>query len=134
MIKIIPDGESFTGFVFIEGLNGNTGMDQHIVADFHFIKQCCGKLDLHAELLSLTVPGAELENFAAEVAVFYSGAQNTPETTTTRSLRRISPRATSFRRAARATPVWGQLNRPVRSACWAASTSSCSLACSTTPS
>ncbi len=41
--------------------------------------------DLHAELSSLTAPGAELEDFAAEVAVFYSGAQNTPETTTTRS-------------------------------------------------
>ena len=55
-------------------------------------------------------------------------------TTTTRSVLLISPRATSFSSAASATPVCGQLNRPVRSAAAAASASSASDACSTTPS
>ena len=48
--------------------------------------------------------------------------------------RAISPRATSFSSAASATPVCGQLNMPVRSARAAASASSSSVACSTTPS
>ncbi|MEL7451162.1 MAG: thrombospondin type 3 repeat-containing protein [Pseudomonadota bacterium] len=41
--------------------------------------------DLHGDLLALTAPGLELAPFAADVAVFYSGAQNNPEPTTTRS-------------------------------------------------
>src|SRR5262249_8001562 len=55
------------------------------------------------------------------------------EITTTRSWERITLRSTSLRRAARATPVCGQLNMPVRSARAASSASSCSEACSTTP-
>jgi hypothetical protein len=55
------------------------------------------------------------------------------EITTTRSLERMTLRSTSLRRAASATPVWGQLNIPARSARAASSASSCSVACSTTP-
>jgi hypothetical protein len=51
----------------------------------------------------------------------------------TRSLFRITPRATSFSIAASATPVCGQLNRPVRSARAHDSAISSSLACSTIP-
>ena len=54
--------------------------------------------------------------------------------TTTRSPALMVPRPASFSRAARATPVCGQVKSPARSARAAASASSCSLACSTTPS
>ena len=55
------------------------------------------------------------------------------ESTTTRSSLPITPRASSFFSTASATPVCGQLNSPVASASATASTSSCSVACSTIP-
>ena len=54
--------------------------------------------------------------------------------TTTRSDFLMVPAAINFSSAAKATPVCGQLNMPVLSARAAASASSVSLACSTTPS
>ena len=62
-----------------------------------------------------------------------SSSRSKQEITTTRWFERMTLRSTSFRRAASATPVWGQLNMPVRSARAASSASSDSLACSTTP-
>ena len=55
------------------------------------------------------------------------------EITTTRSVEVMTPRSRSLTSAASATAVWGQLNMPVRSARAAASASSDSVACSTTP-
>ena len=55
------------------------------------------------------------------------------DTTTTREPASIRPCSRSLMRAAKATPVWGQLYMPVRSARAAASASSASEACSTMP-
>ncbi len=54
--------------------------------------------------------------------------------TTVLSLDLITPRLISLVSTARATPVWGQVNIPVKSACAAAAANSFSVACSTIPS